>query len=137
MTNYDCCGRRLHCTLAAVILGLIAGVVAAFLQITGTVTVAPVFLWAALGFAVVYLVALVLSSAVRPIDDCRPCVCRALNALLVGLLGTALFALILLAVGVVATSILSAVLVGFVVLFLTLTLASTVCLVRCLNHCER
>lgn len=62
--------------------------------------------------------------------------CTILNALLAGLLGTIFFALVLLAVGIVATSILSALLVGLLLLFFSLALTNTACLVRCLTDCE-
>lgn len=137
MSQYCCCNPKFSCTPVALIVSLIAGVVAAFLQITGSITVTPTFLWAALGTAVVYLVVLEVVSALQQGESDRPCVCAALNALLAGLLGTALFALVLLAVGIVATSVLSAVLVGFLVLFLTLVLTATACLIRCFYRCNR
>ena len=54
-----------------------------------------------------------------------------LNTLLAGVLGV-----ILLAVGIVATSILSAILVGVLLFFFSLTLTSTACLVRSLADCR-
>ena len=57
------CNCKGSCTLLAVIASVIIGVVAAFLQVTGVITVAPVFLWVALGVAVVYLGVLVLATA--------------------------------------------------------------------------
>jgi Kef-type K+ transport system membrane component KefB len=47
-----------------------------------------------------------------------------------------LFALVLLAVGIVATSVLSAILVGITLFFFALMLTSTACLVRCLVNCR-
>ena len=49
------CNCRCSCTVAALIVSAILGVLAAFLQITGVITATPVFLWVALGIAVVYL----------------------------------------------------------------------------------
>ena len=134
MTFCSCCCKR-DCSLAAVIVSAILGVVAAFLQISGTITVAPVFLWVVLGIAVVYLGVLVVAAAVRRGEQ-RSCLCPALSAVLAGILGSVLFSLVLLAVGITATSILSAVLVGLTVAFLALVITGTACLVRCLADCD-
>jgi hypothetical protein len=132
MSSCNCYCKR-NCTLIALVVSAILGVVAAFLQIAGTITATPVFLWAAAGVAVVYLAVLVASAAR---GEGRRCLCAALNAVLLGILGTVLFSVVLLAVGIVATSVLSAVLVGLVVASLALTLTASACLVRCLADCE-
>ena len=130
------CRCKCSCLVAAVILGVILGVVGAFLQITGMITVTPAFLWVLLGVALVYLGVLVLAAAWAGGDDAIGCcLCQILNALLVGILGTALFAVVLLGIGIVATSILSAVLVGVLLFFFWLTLGTTACLVRSLFAC--
>lgn len=136
MSNYVC-RYRCSCRLAAVIASVIIGVVTAFLQITGTITVAPVFLWVTFGIAVVYLGVLVVAAALSGAEEVSGCLCAALNTLLIGILGTVLFAVVLLAVGIVATSILSAILVGILLFFFALTLTSTACLVRSLADCSR
>ena len=130
------CNCRFNCSLFAVISSVILGVVAAFLQISGVITVTTAFLWVALGIGVVYLLGLVGASALGR-DGMRPgCLCRALNGVLTGVLGTILLALVLLAVGIVATSVVSAVLVGVLVFFLWLTVASSACYVRCTADCD-
>lgn len=131
------CNWRFNCTLTAIITAVIAGVVAAFLQILGVVTVTTTFLLVALGVGVVYLAVGVLASASLRRADTRPCcLCRNLNTLLVGVLGTILASLILLAVGVTATSVLSAILVGLVLFFLWLTFAASACFIRCAADCD-
>lgn len=130
------CNCNFNCILAAVISSVVVGVVTAFLQILGIITAGTAFLWVALGIAVVYLAGLVWASALSRGRERSVCLCRSLNALLVGVLGTALLSLVLLAVGVVATSVLSAVLVGLLVFFLWLTLASSACYVRCVADCN-
>lgn len=127
------CNFKCSCTLAAIIASAIVGVVTAFLQITGVITVAPVFLWVAFGIAVVYLGVLVATAARR--TETGECVCTALNTLLAGILGAILLAVVLLAVGIVATSVLSAILVGILLFFLSLTLTGAACYVRCLAAC--
>ena len=130
------CNCRRDCALLAVVASLILGIVGAFLQITGVITVTPAFLWVALGIGVVYLAVLVATTALARRGECRPCRCRSLEAVLTGILGTILFAVVLLAVGVVATSVVSAVLVGLLVASLALTFAGSACLVKCLADCD-
>ena len=101
------------------------------------ITVAPVFLWVALGIAVGYLAVLVIAAALSGRAEVFSCACNALDAVLLGILGTIFLALILLAVGIVATSVLSAILVGFLVLFLSLTATASACFVRYLAGCGR
>ena len=130
------CNCKCRCVLTAIISSVILGIVAAFLQITGTITVAPVFLWVASAIALVYLGVLVVSTALARRNNDSTCLCPALDALLTGILGSILFSAVLLAVGIVATSTLTAVLVGLVVAFLTLLLTASACLVRSLADCD-
>ena len=130
------CGCRRDCTLLSFVAAVILGVVAAFLQITAVITVGTAFLWVALGIGVVYLGVLVLATALTRRAEGRICVCRALETVLTGILGTILLATILLAVGITATSVVSAILVGLLVAALTLTVAGSACYVRCLADCD-
>lgn len=129
------CNCRNRCVLLAVVASIIIGVVAAFLQITGTITVTPVFLIVAFGIAVAALGVLAVTTAlVRRYG--ASCLCTALQAVLTGILGTALVSVVLLAVGIVATSVISAILVGLAAGFFTLIIAGGACFVRCLADCE-
>lgn len=129
------CNCKRSCTVTALISAAVIGVLAAFLQITGIITVAPVFLWVAFGIAVVYLAVLVVTAAMARKPAQPGCLCSALNTLLAGILGTILFAVILLAVGVIAIGIISAILSGLLLFFFTLTVTASSCLVRCLLDC--
>lgn len=136
MSLFNCnCSCKCGCTAAAVIVSVIVGVIAAFLQITGVITVAPVFLWVALGIAVVYLGVLVVATALARRSEQCGCKCETLNTLLTGILGTILFSVVLLAVGITATSVVSAILVGLLLAFLSLTLTGSACFVRCTADC--
>lgn len=124
-----CCENKTSCVTFAVIASAILGVVAALLQITAVITVTPAFLWVALGIAIVYLaILLATTGSCQGERNCR-CIGSTLTAILAGILGTALTALILLAVTFAATSILGAILVGLLILFLSLIVTSTACLV--------
>lgn len=129
------CGCKGSCTTAALIASAVIGVLAAFFQITGLITLNAVFLWVAFAIAVGYLGLLVLSVPTGQTDS-NGCQCRTLQVLLLAILGTILLSVILLAVGIVATSVISAILVGLLVFFFSLVFASTACYVRCLADCE-
>lgn len=130
------CNCKCSCTAAAVIAGVIVGVVAAFLQITGVITVTTAFLWVVFGIAVVYLGVLLVAAALAGRCECSDCACPTLNTLLAGMLGTIFFAVVLLAVGITATSVVSAILVGLLLIFFTLIVAGSACYVRYLADCE-
>ena len=134
-TNCCSCSCRCTCTVAALLLSAILGVLAAFLQITGVITVTTPFLWVAFGIAVVYLGLLTAAAILAKCPEPARCRCSALNTLLVGILGTILLAVILLAVGITATGIVSAILVGLLVFFLFLIFFGTACYVRSLTEC--
>lgn len=130
------CNCKCICALASVISGIIIGVVAAFLQITGIIAVTTAFLWVVFGIAVVYLAILAAATALSCRCDRRGCVCTVLNTLLVGILGSILLSVILLAVGITATSVVSAILVAALLFFFTLVIGGTACYVRALADCE-
>ena len=127
------CGCKFSCTAVAAIVSAILGVLAAFLQISGVFVLGTVFLWIALGVAVVYLGVLPITAS----SCCAKGCCRSLYTVLAGILGTIALAAILLAAGIVATSIISAILVGLLVFFFTLTLTGTACYIRCLSACDQ
>lgn len=129
------CNSRCNCAIAAIVVSAIIGVITAFLQITAVITVAPVFLWVALGIAVAYLAVLVISATLARRTSPCDCICDHLNLVLLGILGTIGLSLVLLAVGITATSVISAILVGLLLFFFSLTFTSTACYVRCLTDC--
>lgn len=129
-----CCNCRYNCTVLALILGAIAGVAAAFLLITGSLTLTPLLLAVAFAVAVVYLGVLVATASAR--RAAAGCLCRTLGVLLAGILGTVASAVILLLAGIVATSVISAILVGVLAFFFVLMIVGAACYVRCLADCE-
>ena len=118
-----CCENRCRCILGAIIASAIVGVLAAFFQITGVITVTVPFLWVAFGIGVVYLAVLVIAGSLQGQQSANGCFCDTLD--------------VLLAVGIVATSVVSAILVGLLVFFFALTLTATACFVRKLMDCRR
>ncbi|MBQ6823829.1 MAG: hypothetical protein IJP27_04190, partial [Clostridia bacterium] len=118
MSLFRCHGR--DCTAVGVVIALIVGIITAFLRYTAVITVTPAFLWVTLGIAVVYLAILL---AVGPREGCG----NPLTALLAGILGTALFSLILLGVSFAATSVIGAIFTGALLFFLALILLSAAC----------
>ena len=128
------CNCRCNCSAAAVAASAVIGVIAAFLQITAVITVTPVFLWVIFGISVAYLAGLALTAC--RCQEADRCTCSALDTALVGILGTVLFSVVLLAVGITATSVVSAILVGLAVGFFALILSAAACLVRSLFGCD-
>lgn len=128
------CTNRCRCTWASWIVSIIIGVVTAFLQITGTITVTTVFLWVTFGIAVAFLGIAALTA--DGTGDTSTCLCRALRALLGGALGTILLSVLLLAIGITATSIFSAILVGLLLFFFSLLLTSTACYASTAANCD-
>ncbi len=136
MALFSCgCNDNNGCTVAGIVVSAIIGVIAAFLQITAVITVAPVFLWVVFGIAVAYLAILFVAVLLSRRTNERGCFCGALNTVLAGVLGGILVSLVLLAVGIVATSVISAILVGLVVFFFALIFVGSACLVRCITNC--
>ena len=135
MTLLNCDCKR-TCTLTAVVISAIIAIVTAFAQITGTVVITTTALTVAFGIAVVYLGVLALGTTLSHRREIRNCFCTTLSALLAGILGTILFTVILLAVGIVATSLVSAILTGLAVFFFALMVTGTACYIKCVADCE-
>lgn len=131
----SCRSCKIGCTVVAVVVSLVIGIITAFLRITAAIMVTPAFLWVLLGVAVVYLAVLLLSSAFYRRGCCES-ICSIINTLIAGILGTVLLSVVLLAVEFAATSIIGAVITGALLFFFFLTVTSTACLVRCLFKCE-
>ena len=94
--NVSGCERRGDCTVVAVIISIVAGVIAAFLRITGAITVTPAFLWVTFGVAVVYLALLFAVSALKGDGNWCTSICSAVTALVVALVVTVLLSVVLL-----------------------------------------
>lgn len=127
MTNCSC---RFSCTGIALVLSAVVGVVTALLTVTGTVTVAPVFLIVATSIAAGF-VAVTYIAALFKDSTCCLCKCTTIKTLLFGAIGTLLAGILLLSVTFPATSILGAVITGFLLAFLTLIFAESTCYATC------
>lgn len=131
------CICKMGCTVSGLVVSLIAGVVAFVLNITGTITVLPLFAW--IGFAVAIGLLIVTLLIVASTDEERKergCICRALSKLQLGALGAILTALILLAVDFGGISIIGAILYGAFIFFFVLLITSVICLARCYASCN-
>lgn len=133
MSNCNC---RTNCTFLSIAAAVVVAVAAAILQYTAVITLTPVFYIVAFGIAVAYLaVTLITATALR--NFVTSCVCDILSVILIGILGTILTSVILLAVGFAATSVLGAIVVGALAGFFTLMVATIACLSKCVvNKCE-
>lgn len=129
------CNCKCSCTLFSAVASLILGVIAAFLQITGTIAIGAMILTAASGTALVYLGVLLLASAIQQQCQRCSCACAAVTSLLAGALGTILFAVVLLVVDIAAGSVIGAILTGLLAASFVLLVTSTACLIRNLFDC--
>ena len=130
------CNCRNNCTSIAIVASIIIGIITAFLRITGVITVTPAFLWVVFGIAVVYLAVVLATTAIAEREDTGKCVCPTLSVLLIGILGTVLLSVVLLAIPFVTTSIVGAIVTGLLLLFFSLTIGATACLAKCLAKCN-
>ena len=126
------CNCKVNCSGLAIVSSIIIGVIAAILQITAAITVTPAFLWVVLGIAVVYLAVLLVSAS----KNCGAKCCGILSTLLTGILGAALVSVVLLGITFAATSFIGAIITGALLAFLSLTLTSSACLVKCITDCD-
>lgn len=126
------CGCGYNCTFFAVLGSLIIGIVAAILRIMGIVTETSAFLWVTFGIAIVVLI-LTLITANSGTTVTRRCAGSKITALLVGILGTVLTSVILLAVNFSAASVIGAVIIGALLTFFTLIITSIACIIKCLT----
>ncbi len=124
------CENKYNCIATAIVSSIIIGIITAFLRITAVITVTPAFLWVLFGIAVAYLATtLIPASLTQRISGCSGPV---LSSLLSGILGTVLFSTVLLAIEFAATSVIGAIITGALLLFFSLTVTSTACLIKCL-----
>ncbi|MBQ9915186.1 MAG: hypothetical protein IJO50_03470 [Clostridia bacterium] len=130
------CSCRWNCLSLSIIASIVVGVITTFLRYTATITLTPAFLWVVLGVAVVYLGVNLVTAALTRANGIRGCVCSALSAVLIGILGAILLSVLLLAVPFAATSLLGAVLTGLLLFFASLFITATACLTRCIAGCS-
>ncbi|MBO5453109.1 MAG: hypothetical protein J6A69_03995 [Clostridia bacterium] len=136
MSNFGCgCNRNL-CVTLAIFASIIIGFVTAILTITATIAVTPAFLWVTGGIAVVFLALLLGVSPALSKAGRRNCICNVLYTFLTGVLGTILTSVVLLAVTFAATSVVGAIITGALLLFFSLLIISTTCLIKCIIDCD-
>ncbi len=143
MSKFNCecsCTRGAQCSILAIAASVVIGIITTLLTITAVITVTPAFLWVVLGIAVVYLAVNLLVSATVRCCRTRECVDTPLSLVLIGILGAILTAIILLAVDFAATSVIGAIITGALLLFFSLFITATACLIRCLagtdDYCD-
>ena len=128
------CSYQTNCTGIAVIASIVIGILAAIFRFTALVTITPAFLWVLFGIAIGYLGVTLLTSATFNPD--RKSCCRNLGTFLAGILGTILTSVILLGITFAATSVLGAIITGFLLFFFSLLIISSVGLIRCRYNCD-
>ncbi len=130
------CNSRIECAFLAIAASIIVGVVAAISQFTAIVTFSTIFYIVAFGIAVLFLGVLLALVPVLYRTACRNCCNSNVKLTTVGILGTIVTAIILIAVGFAATSVLGAIFVGLLAAFFTLIITSVVCTINCAASCD-
>ena len=128
------CESKINCTGIAFITSLIIGIIAAFLQITAVIAIPPILLGSAIIVALVFLLVILIAVSLTQ-TSCRA-LCSVVSVLLLGILGSILFAAILLIIDIAATSVIGAILVGLLVFSFSLFILTTACLIKCIANCN-
>ena len=134
--NRTNCNSRVECSFLALAAAIVVGVVTAIAQFTAIITVTTVFYIVAFGIAVLFLGILLSSAPILHRVTCRGCCDSNQKLTLTGILGTIATAIILIAVGFAATSVLGAIFVGLLAAFFTLMVTSIACTVSCAGECK-
>ena len=129
------CECSLGCIGISVVASLIIGIVAAFLTFSAVITLAPAFLWAALGTAVVFLALLLGYGLFTGATGSSDCECPIIRTVIVGILGAILTSLVLLGITFAATSVIGAIIAGLLIAFLALIFLAVSCLILCKAGC--
>lgn len=122
------CKYNFFCPGISIAASVIVGIIAAVLQATGVITIGTVFSLSVIGVAVAYLAILLIAYAIA--DNAGECGGTTLSALLIGLLGSILFASLLLGAVAPATA-LGVIVVGVLFFFVSLSLTSLACVIKC------
>lgn len=122
--------KNCNCSWLALVASILIGIVTGILRYTAVITVTPAFLWVVFGIAVVYLAVSFFVSALGNYPRYKHCRFGGLRYFLLGILGTILTSVILLAVDFAATSVLGAILSGALLFFFSLIITEVACLVK-------
>lgn len=117
-----------ECLIIAIAASVLVGIVTAILTATEIIILTPAFLWVVFGIAVGYLAIAFIVISLRRFDT--PYSARSLIvAFIAGVLGTILLSLVLLAVALVQTSAIFAVLAGLLLFSFSLFITAIACIV--------
>ncbi len=130
------CNTRVDCAFLAIAAAVIVGIVAAIAQFTAIVTFTTVFYIVAFGVAVLFLAVLLAMVPVLYRMSCQSCCGSNIKLATIGILGTIVTSIILIAVGFAATSVLGAIFVGLLAGFFTLVVTSIACTINCASECR-
>ncbi len=130
------CRPRCECALFSVIVSAVIGIIAAFLNFSGTIAVPLVILWVFFGVALGFLAISLVSASFRREKENSGCFCISLGTLFVGVLVTTLLSLVLIIFDIATAGILGSVITGLLFAGFSLTVTSAVCLAKSLFGCR-
>lgn len=125
--NQSNCVYNFSCRALALVASIIIGIVTGFLTYSATIAITTIFLWVFFGIALLFLFTEYFAFYINS----TTCTYSLSTQLLVGILGTILTTLVLLAIDFAATSIIGAIVTGLLLFFFTLTLFTVACKIRC------
>ncbi|MBR5234073.1 MAG: hypothetical protein IKW03_07665 [Clostridia bacterium] len=129
------CKTKCDCTIIAVIVSIIAGIVATFLNFSGTIAIPQFVLWIFFGVALGLLGLSLVAAPFIGKRESGTCLCTSLIAFFVGIFGTVLFSLVLVLIDIAAGGILASILTGLLIGLFALAITSAACIVKNLFDC--
>ena len=134
MENCDC-KKGIACNAAGVLVGLIIGTIFAVISILlaplaiGFVIISLIF--SAIAFLVL-VASLFTANIVKCYTPIEKCICSNAKCLLIGSIGTFITSTVSLTFGIILIPIISAIVIGILAFFFTLTLIGLISFVKCL-----
>ena len=122
---------NISCTCISLFLSIIVGIVGGVFQAVGIIAVTNFNVLAVFAVATAYLGITLLTSAITKIHYCCE---KAMSRLLTGIVGTIVISSIMLITGISFFTVIYAIFTGILMLFATLMITSTVCVIRCRSH---
>ena len=131
-----CCNTRVDCAFLAMATAIIVGIVAAIAQFTAIVTFTTIFYIVAFGVAALFLAVLLALVPVLYRVACQNCCAYNVKLATLGILGSVVTSIILIAGEFAATSVLGAVFVGVLAASFALMVMSIICTINCVSVCK-
>lgn len=129
-----CRSDRKRCTICAVIISVVIGLVFAFAAMSENIVLSPIFFVVLLAVAILYMTATLLVAGVTYSNSRNLGNSPALFAQIVGIIGSIVLSVVGLLVDTAVSTAAITVVAGFYAFFFTLLLTSTLCIIKYLSN---